>query len=93
MDALMSTSNTVPLNLAEKVGEGIYTCSDNGVQIKGSGGHLMEPEEYGLLAEDPMKFFANVLIPANLKFSGTRAWKKGGDHQTGLRRQSGIYQI
>ena len=63
MDALMSTSNTVPLNLAEKVGEGIYTCSDNGVQIKGSGGHLMEPEEYGLLAEDPMKFFANVLIP------------------------------
>lgn len=63
MDALMSTSNTVPLNLAKKVGEGIYTCSDNGVQIKGSGGHLMEPEEYGLLAENPMKFFANVLIP------------------------------
>ncbi|MDO4275587.1 MAG: uroporphyrinogen decarboxylase family protein [Eubacteriales bacterium] len=63
IDGLMSTSNTVPLKLAEKVGEGIYTCSDNGVQIKGSGGHLMEPEEYKLLAENPMKFFANVLIP------------------------------
>lgn len=63
MDGLMSTSNTVPLKLAKKVGEGIYTCSDNGVQIKGSGGHLMEPEEYKFLAENPMKFFANVLIP------------------------------
>lgn len=63
LDGLMSTSNTVPLKLAEKIGEGIYTCSENGVQIKGSGGHLMEPEEYKLLAENPMKFFANVLIP------------------------------
>ena len=77
MDALMSTSNTVPLNLAKKVGEGIYTCSDNGVQIKGSGGHLMEPEEYGLLAEDPMKFFANVLIPRKFEiFRGASTEKK-----------------
>ncbi len=72
MDGLMSTSNTVPLKLAENVGkdEGIYTCSDNGVQIKGSHGRLMEPEEYKLLAENPMKFFANVLIPR--KFSAFR---------------------
>jgi len=63
MDGLISTSNTLPINMAKKLGEGIYTVSDNGVQIKGGGGHLMEPEEYGFLAEDPMKFFANVLIP------------------------------
>ena len=77
MDALMSTSNTVPLNLAKKVGEGIYTCSENGVQIKGSGGHLMEPEEYPLLTENPMKFFANVLIPRKFEiFRGASLEKK-----------------
>ncbi len=69
MDALMSTSNTVPLKVAENIGpdEGIYTCSENGVQIKGSHGRLMEAEEYKLLAEDPMKFFANVLVPRKFK--------------------------
>ena len=68
MDALMSTSNTVPLKVAENIGpdEGIYTCSENGVQIKGSHGRLMEPQEYKLMAENPMKFFANVLIPRKL---------------------------
>lgn len=72
MDALMSTSNTVPLKVAENIGpdEGIYTCSENGVQIKGSHGRLMEPQEYKLMAENPMKFFANVLIPR--KFNAFR---------------------
>ena len=63
MDGLMSTSNTLPLRVANNIGEGIYVVDDKGVQIKGSGGHLMEPQEYPLMAQDPMKFFANVLIP------------------------------
>lgn len=63
MDGLMSTSNTLPLRVANNIGEGIYVVDDKGVQIKGSHGHLMEPQEYPLLAQDPMKFFANVLIP------------------------------
>lgn len=63
MDGLLSTSNTLPIHMAEKIGEGIYTVSDKGVQIKGGHGHLMEPEEYPLLAQDPLKFFANVLMP------------------------------
>lgn len=63
MDGLLSTSNTLPIKMASKIGQGIYTVSDKGVQIKGSGGHLMEPQEYALLAQDPMKFFANVLMP------------------------------
>ena len=63
LDAIMDISNTVPILLGNKIGEGIYTWSENGVQIKGSGGHQMEPEEYALLEQDPKKFFANVLIP------------------------------
>lgn len=70
MDGLISTSNTIPLNLASHLGEGLYVVSDSGVQIKGGGGKLMEPEEYPLLRQDPLRFFANVLIPR--KFASLR---------------------
>ncbi len=63
MDVLMSTSNTIPVAMANRLGEGAYVVNDNGVQIKGSSGHLMEPQEYPLLQQDPLRFFANVLIP------------------------------
>ena len=70
LDGLMGTSNTLPLKMAERIGEGMYVCTDEGTQIRGSHGHLMEPEEYKLLAEDPHRFFANVLIPR--KFESVR---------------------
>ena len=70
MDGLISTSNTIPINLASRLGEGIYVVSDSGVQIRGGGGKLMEPEEYPLLKSDPLRFFANVMIPR--KFDSLR---------------------
>ena len=70
LDGLMGTSNTLPLKMAERIGEGIYVISDEGTQIKGSGGALMYPEEYKLLIEDPHRFFANVLVPR--KFESIR---------------------
>lgn len=79
LDCLVSTSNTIPINLAKKIGDGIYTFSENGVQIKGSGGHLMEPQEYPLLAQDPMKFFANVLIPRKFEIFQTSSLEKKVD--------------
>lgn len=79
LDGLVSTSNTIPINLAAKIGDGIYTFSENGVQIKGSGGHLMEPQEYPLLAQDPMKFFANVLIPRKFEIFQTNSIEKKVD--------------
>ena len=79
LDGLVSTSNTIPINLAKKIGDGIYTFSENGVQIKGSGGHLMEPQEYPLLAQDPMKFFANVLIPRKFEIFNTPSIEKKVD--------------
>lgn len=76
IDCLSSTSNTFPVKMGQNIGEGVYVISDEGVQIKGSSGHLMEPEEYPLLAEDPKKFFANVLIPR--RFS---AFRQGSQDQ------------
>lgn len=77
MDALMSTSNTIPIAMAQKLGGGAYVVSDNGVQIRGSSGQLMEPEEYGLLTQDPLKFFANVLIPRKFEvFRGADVGRK-----------------
>lgn len=76
LDGLMSTSNTLPINMASKIGEGIYTVSEKGVQIKGSGGHLMEPQEYSLLTENPMKFFANILIPRKFEIFNSPLEKK-----------------
>lgn len=77
MDALMSTSNTIPIAMAQNLGEGAYVVSENGVQIRGSSGQLMAPQEYGLLAENPLKFFANVLIPRKFAcFQGASLEKK-----------------
>ncbi|MDO4275588.1 MAG: uroporphyrinogen decarboxylase family protein [Eubacteriales bacterium] len=67
VDGIMGTANTFPVKMGQNIGEGVYVVSDEGVQIKGSSGRLMEPQEYALLAENPMKFFANVLIPRRFR--------------------------
>lgn len=77
IDGIMGTANTFPVKMGQNIGEGVYVVSDEGVQIKGSSGRLMEAEEYPLLAENPMKFFANVLIPRRFaSFRGTSLEKK-----------------
>ncbi|NTW72220.1 MAG: hypothetical protein HGA49_08280 [Eubacteriaceae bacterium] len=64
VDALASFSNTVPFKMSENFGEGgIYTVNDQGVQIIGSHGKMMDGEELPELAKDVKAFFANVIAP------------------------------
>ncbi len=65
-DGVLSISNTFPLNMSSKLGSGLYQVSDVGVQIHGSKGKNIEPNEYRELAKDPLKYFANVIIPKKL---------------------------
>ncbi|MBF7097514.1 uroporphyrinogen decarboxylase family protein [Alkalibacter mobilis] len=63
LDGFLGTSNIIPLKMMKKFGEGIYTVTDDSLQIKGSHGTTMEPDEYPGLIEDPQKFFSDVIIP------------------------------
>lgn len=64
VDAIGSISNTVPFKMGMNFGDGIYEVSDEGVQIKGSHGKLMEgKEELIELQKGAKEFFANVLAP------------------------------
>lgn len=63
VDAIGSISNTIPFKMGKHYGEGIYTVNDDGVQIKGSYGKLMEGEELSELAKGAKEFFANKLAP------------------------------
>lgn len=63
VDGMLGTSNIVPLKMMELFGEGLYTVSEEGLQIKGSHGVTMQPEDYAALIKDPQSFFANVILP------------------------------
>ncbi|NLN97681.1 MAG: hypothetical protein GX127_04770 [Eubacteriaceae bacterium] len=63
VDAVASISNTVPFKMGKNFGGGIYTVNDDGVQIIGSGGRIMEDGELLELAKDVKTFFANTLAP------------------------------
>lgn len=88
-DGVLSISNTLPLKMGEILGSGLYQVSEEGVQIIGSKGKLMQAEEYDELIKGPMEFFANVLIPRKLpKFNQSfednvklikEAYKRMGD--------------
>ena len=62
-DALMDVSNTMPMNMATLLGEGLYVISDECVQIVGGRGEIMSSEEYPEFTKNPNDFIANVLTP------------------------------
>lgn len=63
VDAIASISNTVPFKMSERLGGGLYTVNEDGVQIIGSGGRIMKDGELPELAKDVKTFFANTLAP------------------------------
>lgn len=62
VDALLGNSNIIPFEMMNLFGEGLYTISEKGLQIKGSHGMTMQPEDYPELIENPERFFANEII-------------------------------
>ncbi len=63
VDVSYGTGNLIPLDMMDDFGEGIYVVSDKGVQIKGSQGCTMKPEEYPQLIADPEKFILETIVP------------------------------
>lgn len=62
MDATLSNSNIIPFKVMDLFGEGIYTVSEKGLQIKGSHGMTLEPEDYPEFNKDVESFIANEII-------------------------------
>lgn len=63
LDAFFGTANSVPLKMMSNFGEGIYTFTEKGIQIKGGHGRVMEASEYPELIADPMAFMLETIIP------------------------------
>lgn len=62
MDAILNNSNIIPFKVMDLFGEGIYTVSEKGLQIKGSHGMTMQPEDYPAFNEDVEGFVANEIL-------------------------------
>lgn len=63
VDALLSTSNTIPFKVMDLFGEGLYTVTKDGFQIKGSYSHdKLNPKEYPEFIENPQKFITDKTI-------------------------------
>lgn len=62
VDGVASISNTVPFKMGMNYGGGIYTVNDDGVQIRGSHGKLMDGDELIELSKGAKEFFANKLV-------------------------------
>jgi hypothetical protein len=63
VDISYGTGNLIPLKMMSNFGEGIYTVTEAGVQIKGSHGRTMEEEEYPALIENPKEFIMEKILP------------------------------
>lgn len=63
VDASYGTGNLIPLHMLSRFGEGIYQVTDEGVQIKGSHGSILKPEEYPQFNANPYEFIMETLLP------------------------------
>ncbi len=79
VDVSYGTGNLIPLKMMGNFGEGIYQVTEEGVQIKGSHGVTMQPEEYPQLIADAQGFIMEKILPRkypilNNEKSAIQAW-------------------
>lgn len=82
VDVSYGTGNLIPLKMMSNFGEGIYQVTEAGVQIKGSHGVTMQPDEYPELIADPQGFIMEKILPRkypvlNDETKAVSAWHKG----------------
>lgn len=62
LDAILGNSNIIPFKVMDLFGEGIYTITEKGLQIKGSHGMVLEPEDYPEFNKNVEDFLTNEII-------------------------------
>ncbi|MEG0377975.1 MAG: hypothetical protein RR614_05785, partial [Eubacterium sp.] len=63
VDGIFGVSNSVPVKMFERTGNSLYVITEDSLQTKGGAGHTMKADEYPLLTQDPISFFANRILP------------------------------
>ncbi|MDO4288000.1 MAG: uroporphyrinogen decarboxylase family protein [Eubacterium sp.] len=62
VDAILGNSNIIPFKVMDLFGEGIYTITEKGLQIKGSHGMVLKPEDYPEFNKNVEHFLTNEII-------------------------------